>query len=542
VLIKSVKSNVKCGVSADDLGPVVLVVGDNMAGKTAFAETIEIGLTGRSARLGATPSRLMQLAKGGSDTLSISLGLAGADGSLSVAKTTIEGSTTRASKPARDGAVAALVLGDVVTEVMAKEPKRRREAFLRLIAPKGILGQARASVPEAFAKRWDELIAEVKKEAGDDAPEADLLVGLSEAVREKTAAARRLVKQDSAPPAEPRPDATKIAALQAEIAASLAYDLAVQRRTAAAGRRQTLIDELAKMAPPPTDAVGLSLADIRSALALLEAASTVNGFLRDTGAEACPVCAGSGFDLAAAKAQIDTLRTSLKQAAAKSEQRVPHETLTRQRELADVEAVLAQELPAQGARPVGEPQGELSTLQAGESVWAAWEIGHKAALNAEADATTLAAIGKTSDRVVAEVLSKATAAFEEAASKSLPACWRFKLRLFDGKKAVCDVGIVAGADGKSATFIAWDMLSGAQQMACLAGLASAWAQKEIADAKVLIVDDVWFGPAMLSELLRGLVRVVGVDGGLTQAFVCAVSVEGVDPVEGVSLVALGGAS
>jgi hypothetical protein len=549
VLIKDIESNVKCGVSANDMGPVVLIVGDNMKGKTSFAESVKIGLEGRSSIYGGTPSQMMHLAKDGEDKLFVKLGLLNGSGTVQTSSLSVEGSIVKASKPVRDFPVSALVLDSAITEIMSKEPKRQREAFLRLIAPKGILKDARKSVPAAFQAKWDALVSEVRKE-DENMPDADTLVSLAELIREKTRKARAVMKADGAVPETARPTKDALDLLSVEAGAAVAFTTAQQKRAAAAARSQILADEL-KTLPQPADlGDGPSVTDIASLLPLLKSAIEVNTFLRGIKAKTCPVCACPeqqfspelALDkLKATEARLLARRDALQKA-------VPANVLAKMKELSETAALLEGALPPEPKRPLGEVEGELQTLHRAESAWAAYESAHKLAIDAQAEETALVALGKTCERVVAEVLQASVATFEKAASGSLPDGWRFKLKLFEGKKAVCEAGLEIPAaliigtveQGNSIRydFRPWDALSGAQKAAALAGLADAWAQKEIADVKVIVIDEVWIGPDMMRGLLEGLVKIVGKTGGLTQAFVCARDVTGVAPVPGVTLVRL----
>ena len=537
MLISKIQSNVKVGVNVEGpLGPVVLVVGDNMKGKTSFAESIKIGLEGKSSIFGATPSQMMRLAKDGAGKLDVRLGFD--NGYFN--KLTVEGSIAKASKPTREGnTVSALVLDGLLGDILDKEPKRQREAFLRLIAPKGILATARKSVPSAFQAKWDVLVAEIRKE-DENAADADIIVTLSENIREKTRAVRAVVKADSAAPDHPRPLPDTIKRLQLEVEAAHAYTSAMRNRQAAAMRGQALTDELKSAPTPASLGDGPTIAQINETLPLLKQAIAVNTFLRGTGAKSCPVCAcpSESFSPELALSKLLATNARLEERKAALERAVPAATQAKMQELTDMQAILDRPLPVEPLRPVGDVEAELGGLRKQEDAWAAYEIAHAAANDARAEEVALVAVGKTAERVVAEILQASVASFEDAASASLPTGWRFKLKLFDGKKAVCEAGLTMPGTGTTPVFVPWGALSGSQQAACMVGLADAWAQKEVADCKVVIIDETWIGPTMMQGLLEGLVRVAGKSGGLTQAFVCACSIEGVARVEGVSLVKL----
>lgn len=539
--VSELHSNVK-GERAVKLAPLTILTGDNGSGKTGILSALRLALLGEDPHLGKAGVELLKLLPGGEGELYATATCTGIDSdALSGTKChfSVKGSRGKAARPVHAAGFSGTILDGVVRSVLAKGAARAREAILKVAAPRDVLSLARIEVPEVFRNDWDNAIRIARAEAGADAPEADVLVATAEVLRDQHRSAKKLSGGD--PGARPaRLDDAEIGQIRARAEKVGAVLQNLHKRDAARGALfapraalTVVLDDDDSDTVPGFDKA--KVAEMRHRLEALKTVYDMNkeranaGQTKDGPEFHCVACGahwmdayeGQAISIENLEANVSRMETALKTVGVRPADKIRAEI--ERLEAAEAEAL--QQLP-EGARAVeasvvaaraAEIGEELRSAEEAVRAAAAWDSARSDQAAASSRLISLDALKKAADRVVTGALQTGLAAFCKVASAPLGDSGQIDIRLFEGRRAVCDVGLVRAQE-----FTPWDALCGAEQSLALTGLATAWAGASTESVKVITVDDVWMGKAALSSLLRALSDAVQAEDGPTQAVVCAV--------------------
>lgn len=515
--VERLETNAK-GVVEVDLAPLTLIVGPNASHKSGLVAGLELAILGRSSEVGAQGAEVLTLAPHGSGGRVYAR--AKMDGGEE-ASYDVHGSTARASKPEHKGP-GAIILTSEVADLLRSDPKRQREAILRVVAPADVLPRARALVPEAFLPLWDDVVAQEKR-IGIGLGEADVLVAAVASLRKMKSEAAKASKASAteAPPEAPSPAA--IQAMKTQIAQARALADARRKAEGARARLATVEAQIAR-AQGAIASEGLpSPQAIDTATKRLGVAEAARG-LNDERAPRCVCCGASrqSWELEEAAARLERARArlaELRAAIASAYQGPPVAELEEERRALEKAATVEVEsTDAEGdGALLPQLEDELRRAEAAVAAREAWDRDRLTAQRALGRADAIAALVKAGERAIAECLEGAVADFERRASAMLGG-GEVKIQLFDGARSVCRVGL-ATSRGEVRS---WKALSGAERTALVAAFACAWSAGHTEPYRGILVDDVWLDGEHLRGLCEGLARVVGTEGGPTQAIVCAV--------------------
>jgi len=509
-----IKSNVKKGVDVE-LGPLTLIVGENASGKSSVVTSAELLLCGTTVEVGGVPADLMALATSGSPELEVT-GVLDTKRELRFA---VSGSTSRASKPKWNGVGHGVILSSLIADVLQREPKRRREAFLRAACQASAIDVAiETEIPPAFREVWLPIWDRARN---TNDTQADALVAAIELVRVEIRKARAEAKVDVA--LVLAPSDSDIASAQTKLNALRTRKDAVERVGALRASLEMYERELGESRAVPADDFKFT----QDRVVALVAAVHVLEFMRVVANKVpepslpCPVCE---------KACDTALLAQLSDRAAARAQKA-RDILANTRGGVDVGKIEWLQAQVDSVRKELKESSEVTAPKDGEieSVYAHLQrlLTDQAqaqmadtqriqATRAAARVDVLTGLEKTLDRIVASLLESQVASFCTSASRALPNSERLTLQLFDGDRKVCRLGVNDRP---------WQTLSGAERARCIAALASGWSAQHTENVRLVVVDDVWLGPFALAALCAGLKAVVGTDRGPTQAIVCAASLE-----------------
>ena len=526
--VSRLKTNVK-GALDVELGRKTLVVGPPASHKSGLVSALSLALTGKVDELGSAPAELLALRPAGDDELYADLEFSSGEKSSWRIK---GGSTARGKKPERSG-LQGQFLGRVVQEVLASEPKRRRESLLRIIAPSNLLAKARAEVPQAFQGEWDRLVAAA---SADSESEADTLVKVAELLRSELKEARATLKEEL-PFGPLKPSALAEADYLARIAALEKEEQAAIRSAAAVQRLAALDREV-----PAVQVEGTL--DLKKLEAVMSATEKVQARLaekHDTGL--CMTCGGEVDSTLIGKAREGLVAaklwlTSEKAKASKAKTGRSVEEL--EAEKAECREAMCDGRPAaQIAVDLTVERGRLRHLTEQAITYQLYETALAKASKAARQVEALSGLAKTADRLVAQALDSGTVEFVKLGSDALPSGYKLGVELFDGSRSVCRIGLVRPGQSSLTPIQA---LSGVERALCFSALTAAWARSVAGSVKLVTVDDVWMDSGSLRSLCDGISKVVGTENGPTQAIVCAVTLYGDPPPEDWRVVQLGAAN
>jgi len=514
------------------------------SGKTRVLNSLQLALEGQDERLGKQGVELMKLAPGREGELFSLATLAGDGLQDATAEFRVRGSAARASKPTHTmrniTSPAGAVLNGIVAGVLKKSAKAQREAILKAAAPLNCLELARLLVPDAFRVEWARAVELARAELRElDVPEADVLVAVAESLRERMRSTKKAIKSD---PGE-RPIALleqDLAALRTRVGKFRAARDSIAKRDAARSRLLELRAQVQAL-PEQAQAGAPDKAKVAETRRRLDALKIVDAIYeeRQLGAKAdgpdphCPTCGAHALDaqddqkinLATLEGNVVALELALKSPQRPADKLVQEiERLeAAEREALQALPETAQELLAsQVTDRLGELERELAEAEQQAVAVSQWDNVRANRAQAEGSLVVVEALSKAAASVVEESLQRGLKAFCKRASAPLGSFGRLDVKLFEGHRPVCEVGLWRPGAGKE-EFIAWDTLSGAQQVLAASGLATAWAARVTAPVKLVTVDDVWMGSAALLSVLKALRSAVLDDpDGPTQAIVCAV--------------------
>ena len=520
------------------LGQLTVLLGDNGEGKSGLLSAVKLALEGEDEHLGKTGIELMKLVPGRTGEL-YSVAQIGTDGGArGSAEFRVKGSVARAQKPTHIPRNIAMppgaVLNGLVAAVLAKSVKAQREAILKAAAPADCLKLARQEVPDAFRAKWDAAVAEARleliKEVGPaELPEADLVVAIAEGLREKVRVTRKATKAEDKDRPE-GPNDAELEALRVKVSkVRSARDAAVKRD----GARERLVQTRAQLAAVPEgERTGGALPDRAKVVQKRERLNALKVLMvwwneqgqHDGAPPICPFCNGECDQPASTIMYEQSLvrdEAMLKTGSRPSDKLAGEIERLEQAEREAVAALpeKARETPAQAFNDrLSELEQELLDLEQRAAAVVAWGRARADKVTAEGDLVVYEALSRAAAKVVEESLHVGLELFCKRASAPLGGTDKVEIKLHEGRRPVCEVGLRRGE-----LFVPWDTLSGAQRALVVCGFASAWAASVQAPVKVVTVDDVWMGRAAMMGVLKALrAAVLDQPEGPTQAIVCAV--------------------
>ncbi len=485
--IKHLTSNVKGDLDLD-LGPCTLIVGDNAAGKSSLVAAVELGTTGRAKGIHAQPAAIMELAPEGATMLRSRLTLS----DDAVVDFLVTGTTAKAKKPlwsiningdeAKVSKPLSQLIRTEVLEMFAKGVAGMRERLLTIACAEVDAEKLTAEFPDAFRTRWEAFWA---KTSGSD---PDRLLQASKALAKQLKDTRALVKGE----VEPRP----IARSDQEIAELRDTVLRAEADLATLRQKNRGTDK-------PTSQTDADFA--RRRVEALEGILRTQRFLSSLPAALVCLCCEQPVDTAWGPRAENTEKRLVKARSA-----LAHPMLPPPVTVSDTPEVTEARNLLQTA------QKALSQAQMADALASDWDEQSRKRARAEADEAVLAGLQKTAARLVAESLQGTVGKFEKLCSGYLPQGESLRVQLWDRKREVCRVGLVR--DGERMR--SWAVLCGGEQARVTAALAAAWGMvRKGQGMRIVIIDEVMMGPAMLKQLLESLHMAV-YEGAIDQALVC----------------------
>ena len=536
VYVKHVVSNIKAGVNIE-LGPKTLIVGPNASGKSSITQSVELALTGRASDIAgridvAREAELLSMAPDGVE--------------LHVEATLSDGSKATFTVPRKGKAVhstppASLPLRHVL-EAIRGSPETARKFFLAVAV--GILDDAGivARLPTPLQARYRNALV-----GAQGATAVDRLLAVLEAsrARSREAAAKGRAADAAAAesatglPAPPVPgdldrlrladDAARIALATAQVAQNGALQRAAQaagahsRIAALRGQAQGLMEDHSRLR------VALDLLGPREDLPVggLDAGAVLRTSEIHTTmcATECAIC-GRVAPADVFPAQLEVLRAAIQA------KRLAYEGITQrehgrdaamlkirevERDLASLEREAETLIPFVAAQaPQASQPVDLAALAAvaeaagnallaasrSDAAWTASRRSRDAALLAEREAKEWKELGDAVAVVVAELLDGGVMAFAARVQTYLPSGDRFGLRLRDGNREVCQVGLMRGDAVHTALSGAeWARVTAALAFACSGGSAATVAVV-VSPATVVIPEERAFDPETLTVALE----------------------------------------